>query len=75
MHYLVLRVVVGRDEVYEDITKKDDVEDLLNDLQRRWLAIREGQVEGSKEAVGDDQPKVRDEWSSRQFGMKYLHCD
>jgi hypothetical protein len=52
MHYLVLRVVVGRDEVDEDITKKDDVEDLLDNLQRRWLAIWEGQVEGSQEAVG-----------------------
>jgi len=49
--------VVGRDEIDEDITKKDDVEDLLNNLQRRWLAIREGQVEGSQEAVGNDQPK------------------
>lgn len=57
MHYLVLRVVVGRDEIDEDITEKDDVEDLLNNLQRRWLAIREGQVEGSQEAVGNDQPK------------------
>lgn len=57
MHYLVLRVVVGRDEIDEDITEKNDVEDLLNNLQRRWLAIREGQVEGSQEAVGNDQPK------------------
>ena len=68
MHYLVLRVVVGRDEVDEDISKKDDVEELLNDLQSRWLAIREGQVEGSQEAVGEDQPKVRDWWLGRQFG-------
>ena len=68
MHYLVLRVVVGRDEVYEDIAKKDDVEDLLDNLHSRWLAIREGQVEGSQEAVGEDQPKERDEWLGRQYG-------
>jgi hypothetical protein len=55
--------------------KKDDVEELLDDLQSRRLAIREGQVEGSQEAVGEDQPKVRDGWLGRQYGTQYLHCD